>query len=230
MQIEVIVQNAQEAIEAENLGVDRLELVTAIEEGGLTPSFNVMKDVLKNVTIPVQIMIRPHSNSFQYDEQTMEDVEASIQDVISAGGNRIVFGAITEAGTIDQTALEIITRAYPTLDITFHKAFDNVTDQMTAYKTLGKYSQVKRILTSGGARHCMDGKDQLQKLCEACKEGKGPEIMPGTGLNPENVQSIHTHVKATHYHFGRAVREGNSYDRSFSKQALETIYRYTKYE
>lgn len=230
MKIEVIVQNVNDAIEAEKLGADRLELVTAIDEGGLTPTFEVMKDVLQHVTIPVQIMIRPHSKSFHYSEDAMENVLTRIQDVISAGGDRIVFGAITEDGTVDQRAIETITRAYPALDITFHKAFDEVTDQIEAYRVLQKYPQIKRILTSGGASNCMEGKNQLKALRELSENGEGPVIMPGAGLSPENIQLIHKHVKADEYHFGRAVRVKDSYDHSLSKHALETIYSYTKNE
>ncbi len=39
LQIEVIVQNFVDAIKAQELGADRLELVIGIEEGGLTPSY-----------------------------------------------------------------------------------------------------------------------------------------------------------------------------------------------
>ncbi|EGA91383.1 copper homeostasis protein [Planococcus donghaensis MPA1U2] len=52
--IEVIVQNEQEAVEAEKLGAGRLELVSSINEGGLTPSFETIKQVLNSVAIPVQ--------------------------------------------------------------------------------------------------------------------------------------------------------------------------------
>lgn len=66
--IEVIVQNDEEAIEAEKLGADRLELVAAIQEGGLTPSYGTIKQVLHSVRIPVSIMIRPHSYHYVYNQ------------------------------------------------------------------------------------------------------------------------------------------------------------------
>lgn len=228
MQIEVIVQSRKEAIEAERLDVDRLELVTAIDEGGLTPAFNVMEDVLSSVSIPVQIMIRPHSRSFCYDEKDMSDVMESIEHVVAAGGKGVVFGAITDERKIDEAAIQQITSAYPSLEMTFHKAFDDVQDQTDAYITLEKYPQIKRILTSGGAHSCTDGAEQLKKLRDISAERQGPAIMPGAGLSPGNIHAIHAHVGANQYHFGRAVREEESYDRTFSKKALETIYRHTK--
>lgn len=223
MQIEVIVQNEDEALEAEKLGVDRLELVSAIEEGGLTPSFAVIEDVLRRVTIPVQIMIRPHSRSFHYDEMDMDDVLKSIKHVVASGGNRIVFGAITKDRTIDEKAIGKVISAYPELDITFHKAFDEVVDQTEAYVILEKYPQIKRILTSGGTDHSIDGKNQLKNLVELSIARKGPAIMPGGGLDKENIASIHADVQANQYHFGKAVRERISYDCSFSEQALGAI-------
>jgi len=223
MQIEVIVQNADEALEAEKLGVDRLELVSAIDEGGLTPSFTVIDDVLSHVSIPVQIMIRPHSRGFMYDDTDMDHVMKAINHVVAKGGRRIVFGAITDSGTIDEEAIKKITTAFPGLDITFHKAFDEVDDQIEAYTTLEKYPEIKRILTSGGTKDCVSGKHQLKKLHDVSVARKGPDIMPGAGLSPDNIASIHTFVRADQYHFGRAVREQASYDRSFSGQALEII-------
>lgn len=228
MQIEVIVQSAAEAKEAENLGADRLELVTAIDEGGLTPAFDIVDEVLRTVSIPVQVMIRPHSRGFHYDSEVMKEVMTSIRDVDALGGKGIVFGALTGRQLIDEEAIKAVMQAYPSLDITFHKAFDQVKDQIDAYRTLTKYHQIKRILTSGGARNCTEGMEQLKILRDLRIEKGGPEIMPGAGLDPDNIGFIHRHVQAEQYHFGQAIRKQSSYDQSFSKEALQTIYSQTK--
>lgn len=228
MQIEVIAQNGAEAAEAERLDVDRLELVANIEEGGLTPSPDVIDDVLNRVSIPVQVMIRPHSESFYYNENTVKAMLRCISRVVASGGRGIVFGALTKEGFIDEKALSLITHAYPEIDITFHRAFDEAENLVEALVTLEKYPQVKRILTSGGARDCLDGKRQLKMLRELSDERGGPEILPGAGLSPDNISLIHTYVQANQYHFGRAVREHASFEHPFSKRALEKIYQHTK--
>ena len=45
-------------------GGDRVELVAALTEGGLAPSYALIENALKAVRIPVNVMIRPHAKSF----------------------------------------------------------------------------------------------------------------------------------------------------------------------
>ncbi len=153
MTLEVIVQNGEEAKQAEKLGADRVELVSAIAEGGLTPSYGTIQQVLEHVTIPVQVMIRPHSFHFCYSKGDLDIIWKDIEALIDMGGERIVFGALNRDSTINETALEAIITRFPQLDITFHKAFDEVPSLKDAYQTLAKYKKnIKRILTSGGKK------------------------------------------------------------------------------
>lgn len=66
--IEAIVLNEEDAKTAEAYGADRLELVSAIAEGGLTPSYGTIKQVVKSVQIPVMVMVRPHSYHYNYQQ------------------------------------------------------------------------------------------------------------------------------------------------------------------
>ncbi|MBP1949767.1 copper homeostasis protein CutC [Virgibacillus litoralis] len=221
MIFEVIVQNGQEAIQAEKLGADRLELVSAMEEGGLTPSYGAIKQVLESVAIPVQVMVRPHSYHFSYTDEDLKIIREDIDVIQKLGCNRIVFGALNQDLTINTTMLDELVQFYPNLDITFHRAFDEVPSQQDAYETLVKYQQnVKRILTSGGKANAEAGKQQLQELVE---KGNGPVIMPGSGLTPANIKEIHEAVGATQYHFGKSVRVGNSFENGFDPDAMREV-------
>src|SRR5690625_5204391 len=121
MKIEVIVQNGYEAIEAESLGVDRLALVSAISEGGLTPSYGTIQQVLKSVSIPVYIMIRPHGFHYNYQKGDLEIIYEDIRKIVDLGGNKIVMGALNEDHTIDEKVLENVITISPHLEITFHR-------------------------------------------------------------------------------------------------------------
>ncbi|MCH4825389.1 copper homeostasis protein CutC [Planococcus halocryophilus] len=206
--IEVIVQNEQEAIEAEKLGAERLELVSAINEGGLTPNFEKIKQVLNSVTIPVQVMIRPHSRDFFYTDSEVNTIIEDFKNVLNLGGRGIVFGALTKDYTVDENALEKIIAVSDQLDITFHRAFDEIDNQLSAYKVLANYKkQVNRILTSGGQVDCLKGKHELRKLVELSKETEGPAILCGGGLTSTNIEEIHQNVKSDEYHFGSGVQK-----------------------
>ncbi|MFB4168414.1 copper homeostasis protein CutC [Virgibacillus sp. JSM 102003] len=221
MKIEVIVQNGQEAVQAEKLGANRLELVSAMQEGGLTPSYGTIKQVLESVAIPVQVMVRPHSYHFSYTDEDLMIIREDIDVIQKLGCNRIVFGALNQDLTINTTMLEELIRLYPRLDITFHRAFDEVPFLQTAYETLAEYQQnVKRILTSGGKANAEAGKQQLLELVE---KGNGPVIMPGSGLTPANIKGIHEFVGATQYHFGKSVRMGNSFKNGFDPEVMREV-------
>ncbi|WP_106496242.1 copper homeostasis protein CutC [Lentibacillus sp. Marseille-P4043] len=224
MKLEVIAQNGQEAKQAEELGADRIELVSAIQEGGLTPSYGTIKQVLSSVSIPVQVMIRPHSYHYYYTNADLQIIYEDIKNVLELGGNGIVFGALNKDNTINEKVLENVMEISPQLDITFHRAFDEVTSLHDAYQTLTKYKQnVKRILTSGGERDCVAGKSKLQELVHTAKKLDGPKIMPGSGLTPENIQDIHKTVNANQYHFGKAIRIDQTLANPFNQKKITNL-------
>ncbi|WHX26106.1 copper homeostasis protein CutC [Virgibacillus halodenitrificans] len=231
MKLEVIVQSKQEAIEAQKLGADRLELVSAMKEGGLTPSYGTIKQVLENVEIPVQIMVRPHSYNFFYTEADIEVIVEDVKAIRELGGNRIVFGALNQDGTVNESMLKEVINQFPEIDITFHRAFDEVTSQEEAYRTLCNYpSNVKRILTSGGKPNCMEGKEQLRNLVKLEQGIGGPVIMPGSGLTPENIQEIKQTTEATEFHFGKSVRVEQSFANGFDGGSVDSVLRELKEE
>ncbi|WP_100010169.1 copper homeostasis protein CutC [Lentibacillus sediminis] len=221
MFIEAIVQNKEEAIQAEKLGVDRLELVSAISEGGLTPSHGTIKQVLESVSIPVQVMIRPHSYHYVYTADDLAAIYEDVRNVVNLGGTGIVFGALTKGHTINEQVLSDIIEIAPELDISFHRAFDEVPSQEDAYRTLENYRKnISRILTSGGEANCSDGKNNLRELVKLSEKLDGPKIMPGGGLSPNNIEMIHHTVGADQYHFGKALRIESSFANGFDERAV----------
>ena len=124
MEIEVIVQNGEEAEQAEKMGANRLELVSAISEGGLTPSYGTIKQVLRKVSIPVYVMIRPFSYHYYYQRDDLEIIYEDIRKVIELGGTNIVFGTLNKDHTVNEEVLESIINIAPDVEITFHRAFD----------------------------------------------------------------------------------------------------------
>lgn len=222
--IECIVQNVRDARDAERLGINRLELVSAIELGGLTPTYGTVKSVIDNVHIPVQVMIRLHDYGFVYNQDDKEVMKKDISLLHEMGHNRIVIGALNENKTIDTVFLDDLFREFPKLNVTFHRAFDEVRDQTEAYQALAAYRKnVKRILTSGGADDCMKGADSLVKLVQLQHKLQGPNILPGSGLNADNIQTLHNSIQADEYHFGSGVRWNKSFEESIDKEKVEGV-------
>lgn len=229
--LEVIVQNGKEAVQAEKFGANRIELVAAIDEGGLTPSYGTIKQVMASVSIPVQVMIRPHSYHYFYNKGDLEIIHEDIRNVLNLGGTGIVVGVLNKDNTINEQVLEDIVDTFPQLDITFHRAFDEVPSQNEAYQILIKYrNNVKRVLTSGGVNSCFRGKKMLRDLVHTAKRLNGPKILPGAGLSPTNIQDIHHVVNADQYHFGKAVRVDQSFMNEYDEASFKLIINELKSE
>ncbi|TCP29558.1 copper homeostasis protein [Scopulibacillus darangshiensis] len=223
MKIEVIVQNEKDARDAEKAGADRLELVSAINEGGLTPAYDTIKGVLESVTIPVFVMVRPHSRTFNYNAADWSKIEEDVKMVKTLGAPGIVFGCLNENNEINEATLSKVINLIDGMGMTFHRAFDDVVNQEKAYQTLCSYKAVERILTSGGAPKAEEGLNQLQRLVNLSKESGGPKILVGSGLNSDNVNAIHNVLQAKEYHFGSGVRVNGSFLYSIDSRKIGRI-------
>ncbi|THE13296.1 copper homeostasis protein CutC [Bacillus timonensis] len=224
MLIEIIVQHAEDAKVAEEHGANRLELVTAMTEGGLTPSYGIIKDVVQAVSIPVHVMVRPHGYSFTYSEDDKRIILEDIKVCKELGATGIVFGSLTENGEIDEAFLQKVINAADGMKITFHRAIDEAKDIIEAYKTLQKYSDsIQTVLTSGGAPKALEGVENLKAMLALSHEKPSPVIMPGSGLSHNNIVEIHQELEATEYHFGSAVRVNGKFSEPINGNTIKTI-------
>ncbi len=223
MILECIVENEKDAIQAEKLGINRLELVSAMSEGGLTPSYGTVKRVMERVNIPVQVMLRPHSYSFEYNDFDWRSMKEDLQAFSDVGVKGIVFGCLKD-GEIDQALLEKVIKEVPHFDITFHRAFDELQDQENGLVVLSQYSQhIKRILTSGGEETADGGREKLKQLITLAEESTGPQILVGSGLNTGNIEELHAFLQAKEYHFGSGVRIDRSFADGFDVEKIEFL-------
>jgi copper homeostasis protein len=224
MKIEVIVQNVEDAIAAEKYGAGRLELVTGMSEGGLTPSYGTIKRVIAAVNIPVQVMVRPHSCSFHYQKEDVEIIIEDIRVMKELGVKGIVFGCLNHDGNVDEPLLEKVLESAEGLDVTFHRAIDEAKDLLRSYEVLCKYSgAIKRVLTSGGYNTAQEGLAEMAELIKRQKELNGPKIMPGSGLNDSDLPEMHNFLKTEEYHFGAGVRVEGSYCQPIDQKKIDRV-------
>lgn len=135
--LEVIAVDAADAQAAEQGGADRIELVSAMSEGGLTPSYGLIEQVVSRVSIPVYVMIRPHSRSFCYNA---DDLQVMIQDIRAArelGAAGIVIGALTHEGGVHGSFLKACLLSAQRLGVTFHRAIDSSAHVVRALESIG---------------------------------------------------------------------------------------------
>jgi len=206
--VEICVDDVGGALAAEAEGADRIELCSALSEGGLTPSIGLAQTVLGRLRrIGVRIMLRPRGGNFVVAPEELEVMLADIaafRDLPRASGVTLgfVFGALTPAGTIDARTVAKLKAACGGAPVTFHKAFDTLPDLSAGLETLQGLG-IGAVLTSGGAATADAGVDTLALLVS--RAGSGVRIIAGGGVRAANLRSLldRSHVPEVHL---RAMR------------------------
>lgn len=216
--LEIIASTVEEAVAAEQAGADRIELVSALSEGGLTPSYGLIRQVVSTVEIPVHVLVRPHSKSFVYSKSDEEAIITDIDLIRELGAAGIVVGSLTADGRVDEGFLGRIIKHKGELSLTFHRAIDSSRDIFEAAEVLADFPEVDRILTSGGQATAVEGKETIARLIE---EHPDLIILPGSGITLENAETLLKATKASELHVGSAVLQ----DGIIQKERVEALTR-----
>jgi len=208
--IEIIATSVADALEIEAGGGNRIELVSHLNEGGLTPSTELIKGVIDAVKIPVHVIIRPHSNSFVYTDEEIRQMKKDIEFAKASGASGVVIGVLTPENKIDTKKLEDLLSVCQGLKVTFHRAIDE-TDPVESLKILVKYEEITNILTSGGIKSPLAQNTAVLK--EMVEKSAHINILVGGGLTMDNVMKVADITKAKNFHFGDAARVDNQVKR-----------------
>lgn len=216
--LEIIASTVEEAVAAEQAGADRIELVSALSEGGLTPSYGLIRQVVSTVEIPVHVLVRPHSKSFVYSKSDEETIITDIDLIRELGAAGIVVGSLTADGRVDEGFLGRIIKHKGELSLMFHRAIDSSRDILEAAEVLADFPEVDRILTSGGQATALEGKETIARLI-----ADYPDliILPGSGITLENAETLLEATKASELHVGSAVLQ----DGIIQKERVEALTR-----
>lgn len=197
MLIEIAVFSLESAIIAYNAGAQRIELCSAPAEGGLTPSAATMRLARKYIKIPIHMMIRPREGDFCYSEKEFESMLLDIAAAKMVGMDGVVAGILNPDGTVDKKRMAMIVDAAFPMNVTFHRAFDLAKDQDEALEAI-IYAGCARILTSGGQQTAPQGIEKLTELVN--KAGDRISVMPGSGVNLDNIKKIAESTGAKEIH------------------------------
>ncbi|CAG9262006.1 MULTISPECIES: copper homeostasis protein CutC [Paraburkholderia] len=203
--LEVIATTVADAIAAARGGADRLELITAMGEGGLTPSIGMIEAVAAAVSIPVNVIVRPHSRSFVYDADDFAVMLRDVRAARSAGANAVVIGMLTASREVDRDALLRVVDAADGMPLTFHRAFDEARDLHEALDVLLEFDTVTNVLTSGGKPSVLDAVDEVRSLVGRAA-GSHCTVLAGAGLTVERVADFVCATRVEAVHFGSGVR------------------------
>ena len=196
----------EKAMEA---GARRIELCDNLAVGGTTPSYGVTKaavELAANYDTTIMTMIRPRGGDFVYNDLEIAIMLEDIRLTAQAGSQGVVFGALTADKKLDKANLEKLIAASKGMEIVFHMAFDELSDddQLEAIDWLSQ-AGVTRILTRAGVSG-----DSLEKRFahyhRILEHAKGKiEILPGGGIDLDNRQTFIDHLGVTQLHGTKVV-------------------------
>ena len=188
---------------AVDLGANRIEYCSKLNEEGLTPNVEDVKYLLKNINIPIRVMIRPHSKSFNYSETDISVILRDISTFKKSDIDGIVIGCLNKDDEIDLKKINLFIEKARPLKVIFHKAIDITSDPLKSLKNLIKYSNINGVLTSGGFKKAEDGVELLKKMLDICPINF--ELIIAGKITSENINEINQKLSAKFYHGKKIV-------------------------
>ncbi|HOP00286.1 MAG TPA: copper homeostasis protein CutC [Bacteroidales bacterium] len=195
--LEICVDSFESALNAQSAGADRIELCDNLTEGGTTPSAGLISSVRENLSIGLNVIIRPRGGDFLYSDAEFDIMRRDIEMCGENGVDGVVFGLLLADGTIDVDRTGRLAEFAHPMEITFHRAFDVSCHAEESLENI-ILTGATRLLTSGQRKKAAEGSDVIARLVEIA-DGR-IIIMPGGGLDESNIAGVALRTKATEFH------------------------------
>jgi copper homeostasis protein len=195
--LEIACFNMESAIIAQQAGANRIEFCADMNAGGVTPKLEEFILLKSKIHIPIFAMIRPKRGNFIYSNQEFEQMKNDILQFKNAGANGFVFGILTENKDVNIIQNKALVELANPLPCTFHRAFDEINDQLEALDTIIECG-FRTILTSGNAKNAMEGLSSLKAL--ASKANNKICIMPGGGVRANHIEILKENILTNWFH------------------------------
>ena len=202
MLLEVIVQSLDDARAALEGGADRLEVVRAIEDGGLTPPIELVHEIAAHVGLPLRVMVRENAG-YRIDAGELDRLQRAAYAFAAANVDGIVLGFADPGGVRMADVMSVLAEA-PGVAVTFHRAFDTLIDPVAEIPTVAACPQVDRILTSGGNGTAEERIELLRRFSMAAADRL--TIIAGGGVDEASIKAFVRTQCVKEIHVGRAAR------------------------
>lgn len=201
--LETIAASVEDCLAAEQGGANRIELVSALALGGLTPSLGLLREARRATRLPLMAMLRPRASGFAYSGREWAVLLRDAELFLADGADGLVFGALHADGTVDLVRVAEIVALARGRETVFHRAFDVTPEPLLAIDRLAELG-VTRILTSGQEANAYNGAAAIRRFRE--RAAGRIQILPGSGINRFTVQDVLRRTGADQVHASLSVR------------------------
>ena len=202
---EACVDNIQDAINAFKKGADRIEFCSNLDEDGLTPSNYDLISLKKSISIPVRVMVRPHSNSFNYNDDDLIQMKETIKFCKNQKFDGVVFGCLDDNDELDLKKIKYLADFAKPLNVIIHKAIDLTSSPLNSLKKLLEIDNVNGVLSSGGFETAELGTEVLKKMINISPNEF--EIISAGKITNQNFKILHEKIDGKFYHGRKIVGE-----------------------
>ena len=202
---EACVDNIQDAINAFKKGADRIEFCSNLDEDGLTPSNYDLISLKKSISIPVRVMVRPHSNSFNYNDDDLIQMKETIEFCKNQKFDGVVFGCLDDDNELDLNKIEYLADFAKPLNVIIHKAIDLTSSPVNSLMKLLEIDNVNGVLSSGGFETAELGNEVLKKMINISPNEF--EIISAGKITNQNFKILHEKIDGKFYHGRKIVGE-----------------------
>jgi copper homeostasis protein len=195
--IEIAVDSTESALAAEQGGAQRIELCSALREGGLTSSLGLVRTARSACSLALFTMIRPRGGDFLYTADEFHAMQEDIRIMGQEGIDGVVFGLLTPDGQVDKERTHALVDLARPMQVTFHRALDMTSDPERALEDVIACG-VQRVLTSGGASSAWAGRKRLQAMVH--QAAARTTIIVAGGVRPAQISRLMASTGATEFH------------------------------
>lgn len=217
-------QTVADARAAADGGADRLEVVRAIRDGGLTPLPSVVRAIAAETSLPLRVMVRENAG-YGMAPGELPALRRAAAEFAALSVDGLVIG-FARGGELVLEDVERVLEDLPGVRVTFHRAFDVLRDPLGAIPRLISLGTIDHILTSGGDG---DAAARGRRLSEYVRQaGPGITIIAGGGVDEEALSLFARQRCVREVHVGRAARDGGDADGPVSAARVRQLKALTK--
>ncbi|WP_420113534.1 copper homeostasis protein CutC [Pseudactinotalea sp.] len=228
--VEICVADVAGVHAAREGGADRVELCSALELGGVTPSAGLVSAALDRAgPLTVTVLVRPRVGDFCYSASEAEVLLADVAWLATLAQEReragpaarleITTGALTSSGELDAATLRRVRAAAGAIPLVFHKGFDALVDAPRGLAELADLGY-SGVLTAGGSGAARDNLAALRALVGSAGELL---VVPAGGIRSAEVAEVvaATGARRVHLRAPRALPQSDAASGAYG-QPVET--------